>query len=259
MLLESTYGDRKHPPFDDIDDELIKIVTGTLERKGRVLIPTFALERAQEVLFALSRLQREGRLQPMPIYIDSPLAISITEIYKLHPESLDPGIRVLLENHAGPFSPPGLTYVSSVEDSRALQNSGEPCVIIAGSGMCEGGRILFHLNDGVGNPKNSVVIVGFMAQHTLGRRLAERRSSVRILGVERDVHSHVHVLEGLSAHADQDDLITFTKQVAAAGDLRRLALVHGERDARSTLAGLIAEQMPGLKAMEPKKGDVLQL
>lgn len=258
LIMESTYGDREHPDISKLDDDLAKIIEDTLERKGRVMIPTFALERAQEVLFALSRLQKSGRLPEVPIYIDSPLAISITEIYKLHPESLSPEIRDLILGRQNPFSPPGLRYISDVEDSKELQNSSQPCIIIAGAGMCEGGRILFHFVKGLGNADNSVVIVGFMAQHTLGRRLVERRQEVRVLGVMRELRAQVHVVEGLSAHADKNDLQQFAVDTAAAGNLRTLALVHGEVEARETLATALEERM-SLKVVRGTRGEKLKL
>ncbi|MEL6348533.1 MAG: MBL fold metallo-hydrolase [Myxococcota bacterium] len=258
LLMESTYGDRLHGDYNNIDEQLEAIVNKTIGRGGRVYIPTFALERAQEVLFVLERLHEEGRLPDVPIYIDSPLAIAITEIYKLHPESLAPTIRDRIVERNDPFSPPGLKYVSNVQHSIALQRSGEPCIVIAGSGMCEGGRIVHHLQGGLEDRRNSVVIVGFMAQHTLGRRLVERRDRVRVLGVERDVLAEVHVLNGLSAHADKDDLIDFTRATAKIGNVRRVALIHGEDDARDALAEALREiGVP--RVLTPQKGDIEQL
>ena len=180
LLMESTYGDRVHGDIAGMEHRLSEIVQRTIERGGRVYIPTFALVRAQEVLFALERLHDREHLPRVPIYIDSPLAIAITEIYKLHPESLDPGVRERILSRDDPFSPPGLRYVSDIAASRELQQSHEPCIVIAGSGMCEGGRILHHFTRGLENRRNSVILVGFMAQHTLGRRLLEgrRRPSV---------------------------------------------------------------------------------
>jgi metallo-beta-lactamase family protein len=241
LLMESTYGDRLHPDIATMDDELATIVRATIERKGRVFIPTFALERAQEVLFALKRLRDADKIGQVPIYIDSPLAIAITEIYKLHPEGLDAPIRERILNRDDPFSPPSLHYVSDIAASSQLQASGEPCIVIAGSGMCEGGRILHHLNRGLGNPKNSVVIVGFMAQHTLGRRLVEGRKEVNVFGVPREVRAEVHVIAGLSAHADRDDLIAYAQATADRGRLDGIALVHGEPRAREQLAAALTE------------------
>lgn len=242
LMCESTYGDRRHPDFASSDDQLAQIVATTINRGGRVYIPSFALERAQEILFALERLHEANRLPGVPIYIDSPLAISITEVYKLHPESLAPEVRRRLLDRNDPFSPPGLRYVSDVGTSRQLQQSGEPCVIIAGSGMCEGGRIVHHLREGLGQPDNSVVIVGFMAQHTLGRRLAEGRREVKVLGLPREVRAEVHILDGLSAHADKDDLVRFIEQTGRAGRVTQVALVHGEAPARRSLAHALADR-----------------
>ena len=258
LMLESTYGDRLHPDYNTIDERLREIITQTIGRGGRVYIPTFALERAQEVLFALDRLHEKGALPSVPVYIDSPLAIAITEIYKLHPEGLSGPIRERILERDDPFSPDGLRYVSSVEASRALQVSGEPCIVIAGSGMCEGGRIVHHLRRGLGNDKNSIVIVGFMAQHTLGRRLVEHRRRVRVLGVERDVHAAVHVLNGLSAHADRDDLSAFAQATARAGNLRRIALVHGEEPGRDALAQALGEAGLG-QVIQAEKGKRVEL
>ncbi len=236
LLMESTYGDRIHPALRAMDDRLAAIVTETVKRGGRVLIPAFALERSQELLYALGRLSEEHRIPRVPILVDSPLAIAVTEIYKLHPDALDPELRDQLGTRADPFAPPGLRYVSDVATSTALQQDGAPCIVVAGSGMCEGGRILHHLAHGLGDPRNSVVIVGFMAQHTLGRRLAEGRRRVRVFGVEREVQARVHVLEGLSAHADRDDLIAFARATAEAGPLRDIVLVHGEAHPKQALA-----------------------
>jgi metallo-beta-lactamase family protein len=258
LLMESTYGDQSHPDITAIDDQLGAIVSATIERGGRVYIPTFALERAHEVLFALERLHERKNLPRVPIYIDSPLAIAITEIYKLHPEGLDDAVQARILERNDPFSPPGLRYVSDIAASRALQESGEPCVVIAGSGMCEGGRILHHFARGLSQPKNSVVIVGFMAQHTLGRRLVEGRKQVKVFGLEREVRARIHVLSGLSAHADQDDLVAFARSTAELGRVERIALVHGEDRQRRALAGKL-EQEGTVQVILGRKGEQVEL
>lgn len=236
VLMESTYGDRIHPDVSTVDADLAAIITSTIERGGRVYIPTFALERAQEVLFALSRLHARRAVPEVPIYIDSPLAIAITEIYKLHPDALAPEVRQRLLTRDDTFSPPGLRYVSEIAASRKLQSEAHPCIIIAGSGMCEGGRILHHFAKGLANEKNSVIIVGFMAKDTLGRRLIEGQPTAKVFGVERPVNARIHYLPGLSAHADQAGLTEFTRATAEAGSLRHVILVHGEAPAQRTLA-----------------------
>jgi metallo-beta-lactamase family protein len=256
LLVESTYGDRSHGSIAEVDDTLLEIVETTLRRKGRVYIPTFALERAQEVLFTLERLHERGKLPQVPIYIDSPLAIAITEIYKLHPEGLDAEVRRRILERDDPFAPPGLQYVSDVASSKRLQASGEPCIVLAGSGMCEGGRILHHFTTGLADPNNTVVIVGFMAQHTLGRRLVERRKQVKVFGLERDVKADIRVLNGLSAHADRHGLVAFIRETARRGRLERIALVHGEPPARAALAEALRDL--GLPpVLQPVRGDRL--
>ena len=258
LVIESTYGDRLHAEFESTDEQLATIIEDTIGRGGRVYIPSFALERAQEVLFALERLHTAGRLPAVPIYVDSPLAVSITEIYKLHPEALDDAVRQRLLERDDPFSPPGLRYVSDVEDSKAIQNSGEPCIVIAGSGMCEAGRIVHHFRAGLGNRKNAVVIAGFMAQHTLGRRLIEGRKEVKVLGVPRDVRASVHSLQGLSAHADKRGLLDYVRRIREVGPLRTVVLVHGEDRARASLAEALRDAgVP--EVVLPERGSVVPL
>lgn len=258
VLIESTYGGRQHPDLAAMDEELGRIVRETVERGGRIYIPTFALERAQEVLFSLERLHERDAVPEVPIYIDSPLAIAITEIYKLHPENLEDHIQRRLLDRNDPFSPPGLQYVSDVEASKRLQAGKQSAIIIAGSGMCEGGRIVFHFTKALENSKNSVVIVGFMADHTLGRRLVEGHRKVKVLGLERDVFARIYKINGLSAHADHDDLVEFVRATAARGHVRTVSLVHGEDAAREGLhAGL--EQIGVRKIVHGVRGERVEL
>jgi len=258
LLMESTYGDRDHPSIAALDAELGDIVNTTIGRGGRVYIPAFALERAQEVLFALERLHEKRLIPRVPIYIDSPLAIAVTEIYKLHPDALSPDVRQRILERNDPFSPPGLHYVSEIADSRRLQLEEHPCIIIAGSGMCEGGRILHHLARGLAREKNSVVIVGFMAQHTLGRRLVEGRPRAKVFGVERDVRATIHSLGGLSAHAGQSDLVAYARATAERGKLERLLLVHGEPAARASLSKRLEAEL-NAPVLRPVKGERVEL
>ena len=236
LITESTYGDRLHPPIEQMDDELGHLLTRAFERGGKVIIPSFALERAQEILFAIHRLRRQGRMPKMPVYVDSPLTVKITEIFKLHPECYDAQARALIRSSDSPFDFDGLRYVSDKEESKALDASPEPCVIISASGMCEGGRVVHHLKATIESDKNVIAIVGFQAQHTLGRRIVERRPRVRIFGVERDLRAEVAFLNGFSAHADQHDLLEFAEAARKQGPLRRVILVHGEPKAQRVLA-----------------------
>jgi metallo-beta-lactamase family protein len=235
LITESTYGDRLHPPIEDMDGELAAIVKAVHARGGKVVIPTFALERAQEILYALSRLTRRGDVPKLDVFVDSPLTVKITDVFRRHPECFDEDARARLLGDDSPFDFASLTYVSDKEESKAIDASSRPAIILAASGMCEAGRVLHHLKATIEDPKNAVVIVGFQAQHTLGRRIVERRPRVKIFGVERDLRASVHVLGGFSAHGDQNDLLEFARASRDRGNLSKIALVHGDEPAQRVL------------------------
>jgi metallo-beta-lactamase family protein len=258
LIMESTYGDRLHPPRAEMEDALADAIVRTHARGGKVIIPTFALERAQEVILALKRLRTSVRIPAMPIYVDSPLAVKVTQVFRMHPDCYDAETRALLEGVDGPFDIDTLTYVSSVEDSKRVSQGDESAIVLAGSGMCESGRVLHHLRGTVESDKNLVVIVGFQAQHTLGRRLVERQARVRIFGVERARRCEVAVLNGFSAHADQRDLLGFVEKTRERGRLESVALVHGERAAQHALrAELLGAGLANVQV--PARGDTLEL
>jgi metallo-beta-lactamase family protein len=241
LISESTYGDRLHEPIGAMEDALAGVLKRTFERGGKLVIPSFALERAQEVLYAIRTLKKQGRMPKMPVYVDSPLTVKITDIFRLHPECFDAETRDLVQGDDSPFDFPELRYISDKEDSKAIDASPDPCVIISASGMCEAGRVLHHLKATIEGEKNTVCIVGFQAPHTLGRRIVERRKRVKIFGVERDLRAEVATLNGFSAHADQRDLLEYATQVRARGQLGKVALVHGEPRAQAVLKGKLGD------------------
>jgi metallo-beta-lactamase family protein len=245
LLTESTYGDRLHKPIAAMEDDLANVLERTYKRGGKVVIPSFALERAQEILYAINELKRRGRMPKMPIYVDSPLTVKITDIFRLHPECYDAETRALIRENRSPFDFEEVRYVEDKEDSKAIDASPEPCVVISASGMCEAGRIVHHLKATIESEKNTVCIVGFQAPHTLGRRIVERRQRVKIFGVERDLRAEVVVMNGFSAHADQKDLVEYASDLAERGHLGRIALVHGELAAQHALIAKMKER--GLK------------
>jgi metallo-beta-lactamase family protein len=226
LLLETTYGDRLHSPMSGMETQLAEVVNRAVQRKGKILVPSFALERTQEFVYALHRLTDGGAIPPIPIYVDSPLSVRITDIFKLHPECFDEETQAFLRQNGDPFGFENLRYVSDVEDSKALNGQEGPMMIIAASGMCEAGRILHHLRNAVEDAKNMVLIIGYQAQHTLGRRIAERKSVVKIFGVERALEAEVVVMDAFSAHAEGDDLLDFVER--CGGRLRKTLLIHGE-------------------------------
>ena len=237
LITESTYGDRLHDPIAKMDDDLAAVLKRTYDRGGKVIIPSFALERAQEVVFALKALKREGRMPPMPVYVDSPLTVKITDVFKMHPECYDAETLALLRGYDSPFEFDELRYVSTVDDSKSLDGDPKPAVIISASGMCEAGRVLHHLKATIESAKNTILIVGYQAQHTLGRRLVEKRARVKIFGVERERRAEVVVMNGFSAHADQSDLLAYAEATRdAGGKLSRIMLVHGDPKPQEVLA-----------------------
>jgi metallo-beta-lactamase family protein len=258
LISESTYGDRLHDATEKMEEDLASVIDRTLRRGGKLLIPSFALERAQEVVFALKHLRARGQLPRVPVYIDSPLTIKITDAFKLHPECFDAQTRALFRSADSPFEFPELRYVETVDESKRVTASDEPAIVIAASGMCEGGRILHHLRAAVDDPANTVLIVGFQAQHTLGRRLVERRERVKIFGMERERRCEVVVLNGFSAHADQNDLLTYADRCRERGRLERIALVHGDLGPQQVLAGLLRERGHAKIAI-PAPGESLSL
>lgn len=258
LLVESTYGDRMHPPRRTMTEELGRVLGRTLKRGGKALIPTFALERAQELLHALRELKAQGQLAGVPVVVDSPLAVKVTDVFRMHLDVFDAQARALFDAGRSPFDFPDLRYVSDVEESKALSLDSSPRIVLAASGMCESGRVLHHLRTVIDDDKSTVVIVGFQAPHTLGRRLVERRPRVKIFGVERDRKCEVEVLNGFSAHADQAGLVEWVQATRDEGALGPVALVHGEPPAQRVLRDRL--EANGLSDVRiPVRGDRMYL
>jgi metallo-beta-lactamase family protein len=255
VVMESTYGDRMHGDIAQMHDELERVIRGAVARGGKIIVPAFAVGRTQELVYALNELKRQGRLPPIRVFVDSPLAINVTEVFKLHSECFDAETRAFLEKHGDVFGFEGIEYVSSREESIALNHLAGPAMIISAAGMAEAGRVLHHLRNNVEDERNTILVVGFMAQHTLGRRLVERRPRVRIWGVERDLRAHVAVLDSFSAHADRGDLLTYAEMCGK--DVRRFFLVHGELPAQESLRK--AMQQRNLRVDIPSRGEIVEL
>ena len=253
MIVESTYGDRLHDAAEKEDDQLADAVERTFRRGGKVIIPSFALERAQEVIYLLASLFDSGRLPPLPVYVDSPMAAAVSAVFENNVSYLDENFVKLRDKIGRIMHPKWLKYTSSVEESKAITASDKPCIVISASGMCEHGRILHHLKHGIENPKNTIVIVGFQAQHTLGRRLLEGETSVRIFGDWFTRRAEVIALNAFSAHADRNELLEYIRQVQP----RKIYLVHGEPEQRSALA--TALNRGGYEVFMPLQGEVVDV
>lgn len=227
LISESTYGGKLHEPITGMKDSLCKIIKQTVDRGGKVIVPSFSVGRTQEVVYLLSELFDEGRLPVIPIYIDSPLAVNASDIFRMHTECFDQEMLAHLQANEDPFGFNRLIYVRSVEESKRLNSMQSPCMIISASGMCEGGRIVHHLANNIENPKNAILIVGYQAEHTLGRRLVEKQPEVSIFGEIYKLNAEVIVLNSFSAHAGQDELVEYITTVDQK-QLKKIFLVHGE-------------------------------
>jgi metallo-beta-lactamase family protein len=228
LIMESTYGNRNHESVDGAKMQLAKIVRETAAHGGRVLIPAFAVGRTQEMIYVLHSLAREGAIPSIPIYVDSPLAIDATTVFEMHPESFDRS-EEMVEKTKELFRFELLHYTRDVEESKALSRAHGPMIIIAASGMMENGRILHHLAQGASDPRNTILVVGFQAEHTLGRRVVEKQPILQIFGEDVPLHARVEVIDGYSAHADKTELIAWlgrTKEKSP--NLGPVWLVHGE-------------------------------
>lgn len=228
LILESTYGNRLHAPPDEAYAKLRQVVGEACERGGKIIIPSFAVGRAQDLIYNLHRLMDQGAVPRIPVYVDSPLATNIARVFRGHKEVYDTQARLFIQNDSHPdaFVFPELTYVSSVEESKALNDKPGPMVVISASGMCETGRVLHHLRNNIENPSTTVLIVSWQAPHTLGRRLVEKQPRVRIFGEEFKVRARVEVINGFSAHADREGLLEYA--AALRPKLKGVFLVHGE-------------------------------
>ncbi|MEZ6061467.1 MAG: MBL fold metallo-hydrolase [Planctomycetaceae bacterium] len=240
VITESTYGNRVHPPSHNVKEELQRVICEASSSGGRVIIPAFSLGRTQMLVYLLNELRNEDQLCHVPVFIDSPLATRLTDIYRDHPESMDEDVRRTLEFDDDVFDFDGLTYVRSRDESIALNKRKGPFVVISASGMCEHGRVVHHIKNAIGNPENTILIIGFQARHTLGRSLVEQREEVRIYGRKYHRRCRVETINGLSAHADAEDFKWWFGEIQKQGGVGQAFIVHGEDDAAKALAELIA-------------------
>jgi metallo-beta-lactamase family protein len=240
LLMESTYGDRQRVETMDRTEELLQVVEETAERGGKVIIPSFAVGRTQEVLARLNDLVESGRLTGMPVYVDSPMATAVTRVFALHPEVFSDEARELLRTGDEPLVFPGLRLITSVRDSMELNDLQGPAIIISASGMCTAGRIKHHLKHNISDRRNTILFVGYQAEHTLGRHIQSGTNPVRIFGGWFDVNAEIRTIEGFSAHADLDELIGWYD--ALGGVRRQTFLVHGEEAACLSLAERLRER-----------------
>lgn len=255
LIIESTYAARDHQSVADSSAKLAAAVTRTAKRGGKVLIPSFAVGRTQEIVYALHELWRDGKVPQVPVYIDSPLAIDATQVFRMHPEVFDRRER-LAGRTSKLFDYPLVHYTRSVEESKKLNSLNGPAVIIAASGMAESGRILHHLAHGLGDHKNLVLFVGFQAEYTLGHRIQRGDKTVKVYGDEVEVRAEVETIGGYSAHADRSELRLWLRRLG--GPVKRAFVVHGENPAREAMRELLTSEGVG-EVVLPNTGDSFRL
>ena len=241
IVLESTYGNRLHEPTDIALGEIKQIVREAIQKKGKIIIPSFAIERTQEIIYYLHLLDDQRQIPSIPIYVDSPMASNATSIFRVHPECYDASVtEAFLKHHKNPFGFGDLTFVTSVEESKALNEKPGPMIIISADGMCEAGRILHHLANNIQDERNTILIVGYMAENTLGRRILDGEKEVHIMDAWYKVNAKVQKINAFSAHADYEEILEWLKAIDTS-KLKRIFLVHGETDAQEYLQNYLVE------------------
>lgn len=258
LITESTYGNRIHPPASDIKRELLRIIREAVAVGGRVIIPAFALGRTQQVVYYLNELFNERQLPRVPIFVDSPLATRLTSVFRRHNADMDRDVQNTLMKDRDPFGFDLLTYVASQQESVELNRRQGTCVIISASGMCESGRVVHHIKHAAGDERNSIVLIGYQAPHTLGRQIADRRPYLRVFDHEVPLRANVEILEGLSAHADAEDFQWWFGRMSADSHIGRAFLVHGEPEAAQALAGILRDFCDEDPAI-PKFGETFEV
>jgi len=258
LITESTYGAREHESPQYAQAILCEIIHTTHDRGGKVVIPSFAVGRTQEIVYDLHRLIDTDCLPNVPVFVDSPLAVNVTEVFRLHPECYDAEILDFLQDREDPFGFYRLHYTRSVEESKALNTFEGSCIIISASGMCEGGRVLHHLIHHIGDSRNTVLFVGYQVQNTLGRKILDGQKTVPILGEMWPVQAQIRSIQGYSAHADRRELLDYVERLREAGRLKQVFCVHGDLEACQALAAGI-QGLGQTGVLVPERGQQAEL
>lgn len=257
LQVESTYGAREHAPKTNASAEVRQMVLETLERKGKVIIPAFSVGRTQQIVYTLHQLTLAGQLPRVPIFVDSPLSVNATEVYRLHPECFNESIYRFLREKENPFGMENLTYIREAAHSRKLNDLKDPAIIISASGMAEAGRIRHHLANHIGNPVNLILFIGYCAEHTLGAQIMAGRNPVNIFGEPHEVRARVASLDSFSGHADKNELRRYV--AGLDGNLRRIAVVHGEEAQCLAFAETLRALKPKAEVVVPQYQQVLEV
>jgi len=257
FICESTYGGRFHETFDKSEESLTAVLKKAIQRKAKIIVPSFSVGRTQELVYLLNQIFEKGLVPSIPIFVDSPLSVNTTAIFRLHPECFDKETISFMNKHHDPFGFEKLKYITDVEDSKKLNEINGPVMIISASGMAEAGRIQHHLANNIGNPNNIILIVGYCAEHTLGKRIVERQPEVKIFGEIFQLNAEVIVLNSLSAHADANELIDYCSKFDKI-KMKNFFIVHGDEDQQIKFRDRL-HSVGFSQIIIPSRGDVFSL
>ena len=256
LQIESTYGDRDHEHTPDAKAELCRLVRETVARGGKVIIPAFSVGRTQQLVYSLHQVTDSGCLPSVPMFVDSPLSVNATEVFRLHPECFDEATQNYLRSKGNPFGMENLTYIREVTQSKKLNDLNGPCVIISASGMAEAGRIRHHLANHIGDARNLILFAGYCAENTLGAQILSGRNPVNIFGEPHTVRAQIARLDAFSGHADRNELLEYVRKLS--GPLRKIAVVHGEEVSSLAFGELLKKEKPNAEIIVPVRGDVVE-
>ncbi|MGD0349449.1 MAG: MBL fold metallo-hydrolase [Verrucomicrobiota bacterium] len=257
LQIESTYGGREHSVRTDADETVGRLVLETLKQNGKVIIPAFSVGRTQQIVYVLNQLTLAGKLPRVPIFVDSPLSVNATEIYRLHPECFNEAINKFLHEKANPFGMENLTYIREVANSMKLNDLKEPAIIISASGMCEAGRIRHHLKNHIGDPQNLILFIGYCAEHTLGAQIVAGQNPVNIFGEPQAVRAKIISLDTYSGHADKNELKRYVERIS--GSLKKICCVHGEESQCLANAETLRKMKPKAEVLVPEYKQVVSV
>lgn len=257
LQVESTYGGREHAPKASANDEVGRLVRETLDKKGKVIIPSFSVGRTQQIVYTLHQLSLANQLPRVPIFVDSPLSVNATEVYRLHPECFNESIYRFLREKENPFGMENLTYIREAAHSRKLNDLRDPAIIISASGMAEAGRIRHHLANHIGNPENLILFIGYCAEHTLGAQILAGRNPVNIFGEPHPVRAKIASLDSFSGHADRNELRRYVE--ALQGDIKKIAVIHGEESQALAFAETLRTIKPKAQVLVPEYQQVMEV
>jgi metallo-beta-lactamase family protein len=257
LQVESTYGGRDHSLKTRANEQVGELVRETLERKGLVIIPSFAVGRTQQIVYTLHQLTLANQLPRVPIFVDSPLSVNATEVFRLHPECFNESIYKFLREKENPFGMENLTYIRESAHSRKLNDLKDPAIVISASGMCEAGRIRHHLANHIGEPKNLVLFIGYCAEHTLGAQILAHQNPVNIFGEPYEVRAQIASLDSFSGHADRTELRRYVEGIS--GDIRKINVIHGEESQALAFAATLRSMKPKADVVVPQYGQVVSI